>query len=186
MNYFRQSTPSNFRIGPFVESDGITPDTSLEISASDVRLSKNGDNFISKNDSTSATHDESGFYNVAFDGTDLNTTGSLRMVVEKGGSLVVWEDFTVLPPNVFDALVSGTDTIDSTIVSATSAATSVITDDIFAKMVDTKTFEEIMEILLSMATGKIERTNNKYTYYKQDNTTELYTLKSERSKRTRL
>jgi hypothetical protein len=74
--------------------------------------------------------------------------------------------------------------VDQTISASTD--TAAIVTAILNATVDTKTIEQILEILLAMAQGKISRTNNKFTYYKQNNSTELYTLESERSERTRL
>jgi len=182
MNYFRQSTSATFRFGPFVsESDGYTPVTNLSISASDVRLSKDGGSFAAKSDSTSGVHDEFGYYNITMNATDTASAGPLRAAVDMAGALPVWEDFTVLPANVYDSLVAGTDTLEAVMVSATSGGTSAI----FGTTIDTKTFEEILEILLAMATGKVNRTNEVFKYYKQDNTTELYTLTSTTTARTR-
>jgi len=182
MNYLRQSTSATLKVGPFVDYlDGDTPETSLVISASEVRLAKNGGDFAAKNDSTSAVHDENGFYNIAIDSTDSGTNGSLRVSVDKSEALPVWEDFTILPSEVYDSLIAGTDLLQSVMVSATSAATA----NIFGTVIDTKTFEEILEILLSMASGKIIRTNNSFAFYKQDNVTELFTLLSEKTERTR-
>ncbi len=68
---------------------------------------------------------------------------------------------------------------------ATDAVTEIV-DAIFGKVIDTKTFEEISEILLAYSTGKIERTGSTYVYKKQDNTTTLFTLVSSPTDRTRL
>lgn len=182
MNYLRQSTSATINVGPFVDAlDGDTPETSLVISASEVRLSKNGTPNVAKNESTSAVHDENGYYIVTIDTTDSNTIGGLRVSVDKTEALPVWEDFTVLPQAVYDAMIAGTSNLETVMVSATSAATG----DIFGTSIDGKTFEEILEILLSMAQGKITRTGAVFTFYKQDNTTALFTLESERSQRTR-
>jgi hypothetical protein len=65
-----------------------------------------------------------------------------------------------------------------------SVDTQSIVDAIFANVVDTKSFEDILTYLLSMASGKITRSNNKFTYYKADGSTALYTLESNRNDRT--
>jgi hypothetical protein len=67
-----------------------------------VRLSKNGAAFAQKNDSNAATHMENGYYSCALNTTDTNTLGRLRVAVAESGALPVWQDFTVLPANVFD------------------------------------------------------------------------------------
>lgn len=64
--------------------------------------------------------------------------------------------------------------------------TSAIANNIMETVIDEKTFQQAMEIMLAMATGRITRNNNKFTYYKQDNATELFTLESEKSERTRI
>jgi hypothetical protein len=48
--------------------------------------------------------------------------------------------------------------------------------DILNGVVDTKTVEEILEILLAYANGRILVSGNSYTYYKQDNSESLFTL----------
>ena len=182
MNYFRQSTSATFNFGPFVsEDDGYTPVTDLSISSTDIRISKNGGSFAAKSDSTSAVHDENGYYTVTLNSTDCDTVGPLRAAVDMTSALPVWEDFTVLSTNVYDSLIAGTDTLDAVMTSATSAAVA----DILGTSVDTKTLEEIFEILLAMASGKITRNGKFFTYYKQDNTTSLFTLDGESNERTR-
>ncbi|MDD5651336.1 MAG: hypothetical protein PHF86_13135 [Candidatus Nanoarchaeia archaeon] len=81
---------------------------------------------------------------------------------------------------------------------AASAASSASTTDIsngsitnivnaiLSATIDTKTYEEVMEILLAMASGKIVRTANRFQYMKQDGSTALFTLESSSSERTRL
>lgn len=81
---------------------------------------------------------------------------------------------------------SGSSVISYAIGGSVSADTTSIVNAILAATIDTKSFSEIMEILLAMAQGRITRSNNLFTYYKQDNTTSLFTLESERSERTRL
>lgn len=106
----RQSTAVTVKLGPFVDAtDGVTEETGLTISQADVRLSKNGGNIAQKNEATSATHDELGYYDVDLDATDTGTLGRLRVAVHESGALPVWRDFLVVPAVTYDALVAGTD-----------------------------------------------------------------------------
>jgi len=91
--------------------------------------------------------------------------------------IAIQDQFTFNSPGIVNSFVSG---------GVVSADPNTIIAALLSTTVDGKTFEELMEILLAMATGRITRINNKFTYYKQDNTTALYTLESERSERTRL
>src|SRR5690606_3340081 len=101
----RQSTAVAIPLGPFVDSeDGDTPETGLTIAQSDVRVRNNGGSFAQKNDSNAASHDESGWYDIALDATDTNTLGELIVSVKVAGALPVWREFLVVPANVYDSL----------------------------------------------------------------------------------
>lgn len=114
MTFLRQSTAATIKLGPFVDSsDGVTAETALTISQADVRLSKNGGDMAQKNSATSATHDEIGYYDVSLDTTDTNTLGRLRVMVSESGALPVWHDFIVLPANVYDSLIAGSDVLNA-------------------------------------------------------------------------
>jgi predicted amino acid racemase len=107
--YLRGSTAANLKLGQFVSTtDGTTIQTGLTIAQADVRLSKNGAAFAQKNESTTATHDENGFYLVPVDTTDTNTVGRLRASVTKSGSFTVTDDFVVIAAAVYDVLFGST------------------------------------------------------------------------------
>lgn len=106
----RQSTAVTVKIGPFVDdADGKTAETSLSITQSDIRLSKNGGSFAQTNNATGATHDENGYYDVPLDTMDTATLGSLKVAVGFSGALPVWENFQVLDANTYDSLYGGSD-----------------------------------------------------------------------------
>jgi len=69
--------------------------------------------------------------------------------------------------------------LDSGILNDISVA------DILAGTVDTKTVTQILEILLAYANGRITVSGSNFTYYKQDNSTSLYTLAGSDTARTR-
>lgn len=64
-----------------------------------------------KNDTNSATHEENGWYEVALNSTDTNTLGELIVAVNETGALPVWREFQVVPANIYDSLVAGSDTL---------------------------------------------------------------------------
>jgi len=107
----KANTAVDVLIGPFVDSsDGNTVEDGLTISQADVRLSKNGQNMAQKNDATACTHDELGYYNCELDATDLNTEGSLVLVVHESGSLPVRHEYDVLAEAAWDSLFAAKDT----------------------------------------------------------------------------
>jgi len=89
---------SSFAIGPFVdENDGITPETALTITASDVLLKKKGSTtFALKTEATACTHRSNGWYTCPLDATDTNTEGNLIVAVTESGAVPTWRECVVL------------------------------------------------------------------------------------------
>lgn len=112
----RQSTAYTFRFGPFLdETDGKTAETALTIAAGDIYLSKAGGAFAAKNDATAltGTGDARGYYTCVLNTTDINTLGNFRVHAHIPGALPVWQDFTVLPAQVYDSLIAGTEFLET-------------------------------------------------------------------------
>ena len=114
----KQSTVKIFRIGPFVDdTDGVSAEVGLTITQADIQISKAGGAFAQTSDaSPTTTHDADGWYQCPLTATDTDTLGLLTVQVVESGALMVWADFEVVPANIFDAMVSGSD------VSATPSA----------------------------------------------------------------
>lgn len=123
MRYLKQSTSHTLRIGPFIDdTDGKTAETGLTISNTDVRLSKNDGNFVSKN-SGGGTHDEIGWYSITLNATDTDTVGPMVLAVHKSGALPVWHEFMVVPANVYNAMV-GSDKLQVDAVEVSGSTTA--------------------------------------------------------------
>ncbi len=107
----RQSTASQeIPLGPFLDSvDGNTAETALTIANTDIKLWKMGTTTWASKNSGGATHDASGRYYAVLDATDTATLGTLRVDVHVTGALAVRTECVVLPANVYDALIAGTD-----------------------------------------------------------------------------
>lgn len=105
--WLRQSTSADVPIGPFVDqTDGFTPETVLTLTQPDIRLKKNAGAWAQKNAAQTLSHEENGYYEVTLDATDTNTLGLLRLAVNESGALPVFEDFLVVPANVYDSFFS--------------------------------------------------------------------------------
>jgi len=129
MQYLKADTATTIRIGPFVDdTDGKTAETALTIAQADVRLSKGGAAAAQKNDATSATHDENGYYRVPLDTTDTNTEGTLDVCVSESGALPVIAKFTVLPAAVYDSLIAGTDTLTADVTQVAGSSVAGVND----------------------------------------------------------
>lgn len=113
MKPLKQSTAFTFRLGPFLdETDGKTQENALTIAVADVLLSKAGGALAAKNEATALTGTgANAHYTCPLDATDTGTLGLLRVFCHVSGALPVWEDFVVLPANVYDSLVAGSDAL---------------------------------------------------------------------------
>jgi hypothetical protein len=112
----KQSTAFTFRIGPFVDStDGVTAETALSIAQADIQISKNGGAFAQTSASPTTTHDADGWYQCPLTATDTNTLGHLTVQIVMAGALPVWKDFLVVPANIYDSVVAGTDILDASV-----------------------------------------------------------------------
>ena len=112
-NWLKQSTAVDIGMGPFLdETDGKTAETGLTITQPDIRLKKNGGAWAQKNAAQTLSHEENGWYGVALDTTDTNTLGILIVAIHESGALPVWREFLVVPANIYDSVVSGSDLID--------------------------------------------------------------------------
>ena len=132
--WLKQSTATTIVIGPLVDdTDGKTAETGLTISQGDVLLWKEGGTtFGAKNESTSATHRSNGCYTVPLDATDTNTLGVLVVSVNESGALPVRHDFQVVPANVYNSAVLGTDKLYVDAVELNSVAAAAATQALVA------------------------------------------------------
>ena len=121
MRFLKQSTAFTFRIGPFLDTDGAAV-TSLTISQADIQISKAGGAFAQTSASPTTTHDADGWYQCPLTSTDTNTLGSLTVQIDEAGAVPVWEHFMVLPANVYDSLIAGSDNLQVDTVQVTGTA----------------------------------------------------------------
>ena len=114
--WLKQSTNVDVALGPFVDStDGFTPETGLSLTQAECRIKKGGNAWAQKNHSTTATHEEEGWYEVPLDTTDTNTLGPLMLAVYVTGALPCWREFEVVPANVWDSFF-GADALDVSVI----------------------------------------------------------------------
>lgn len=134
--WLKQSTATNRKIGPFIDdTDGKTAETGLTTAYTLIYLSKNGDALTAKHETTAIAHDALGYYLCKFDATDTNTLGSLRVATHVAGHLPVWQDFMVVPANVWDSFF-GASLLGVDVTNWKTAAAPAMTGDAFAAIGD--------------------------------------------------
>ena len=114
MHWLKQSTASQeLPLGYFLDStDGDTEETALTIANTDIKIWKAGATTLSNKNSGGATHISNGVYYATLDATDTNTLGPMTVFCHVSGALAVKVDCLVLPANVYDSLVAGSDNLD--------------------------------------------------------------------------
>lgn len=148
--FLRQNTAATVLIGEFLDdTDGKTAKGSLTLTPSVIFLSKNGDNYASKNESTNATSDANlvGWYHCPLNTTDTSGSGILQLAVHVAGALPVWDSWMVVPANVYDS-ITGTDLLE---VSGSSILTETI-DGSF-------NFKQVLQIMAAVMAGKVSGGN---------------------------
>lgn len=114
----KQSTASQeIPLGPFVDdADGDTQMTALTIANTDIKLWKTGATTLANKNSGGATHISGGIYYAVLDATDTDTLGSLVVFVHVSDALPVRVECVVLPANVYDSGIGGTDKLEVDVV----------------------------------------------------------------------
>ena len=110
MLFLKQSTSVVVQFGPFVDkTDGVSLETGLatamDNATTGIRLSKNGAAYADRADATAPSYDAMGSYRVTLGTGDTDTLGTLRITFEEAATcLPGWEDFMVMPANVWDSM----------------------------------------------------------------------------------
>jgi hypothetical protein len=99
MRFVKQNTAFTHIMGPFVAStDGYTPVSGITPVTTDWRISKNGATLLTKSSATTTVYLESGYYQVGFASSDVDTIGHMKCMItltSAGGALPVWDEFWV-------------------------------------------------------------------------------------------
>ena len=131
MRVLKQSTQVDVLIGPLVDdgdfksveesvaynATGIDVDVIKGVTKADVSLANSaGDGYW--------RHVANGYYAVTLSTTDTGTLGRLRVTFEATGVLPCWECFVVVPANIYDSLIAGSDKlyVDAVEISSSSTA----------------------------------------------------------------
>ncbi len=125
----KQSTAVVIEFGPFLDkTDGVTLETglvtALDHASTGILLSKNGGTLTIRHATvTASSYDAYGCYKVTLDTTDTGTLGSLRVIFSEAATcLPVWADFQVVPANIYDSLVLGSDLVDVSVTQLLGTA----------------------------------------------------------------
>ena len=120
--FAKQSTARTFLVGPILDADGVAK---TDEAVGSIKVTKNGTVGTADAQST-LTHDHTGHYKyVATDGDDFDTLGEVSFSLNSGTNAMSPVTFQVVPANVYDSLVAGSDVLD---VSLTQILDTALTE----------------------------------------------------------
>ena len=128
MIYARQSTAIIVTIGPCLDADGVA-DTGVLVGA--ILISKNGQAPAALNGSATLTHRNTGYYSLSLTATDVNTVGTVEVVINDTTTACPIKDIQVVEPATYDVLfadaapgpASPTNITAGTVTTATNVTT---------------------------------------------------------------
>lgn len=121
MRILKQSTNVHVVMGPLVDdADGYTLITAPTLGNITAARIVNGETrttiTLAGSGNNEFTHLADGYFELDLTTTDTGTLGQLTITLrDDDGFLPVWEHFTVVPANVYDSLVGGSDTLDTSV-----------------------------------------------------------------------
>ncbi len=101
MNYARQSTAIIVTVGPVLDADGVAVTDGV---VGDFKISKNGGAPGGLNGSATLTHRNTGHYSLALTATDVNTVGTVEVVIDDTVNACPMKELQVVSQDVYDML----------------------------------------------------------------------------------
>jgi len=122
MQELRHSTTTIVKIGPAVNSTGITPVTNLVITTADEAeiFKHNTTATLAIGGTLSAVTNADGYYNMTLSTTDLSERGPLKVAIQDDSLILpIFQDFMVLDSNYYDTKYGSTASMRSSLTAAT-------------------------------------------------------------------
>lgn len=142
MRFLRTNTATRVTVGPFFDkTDGITPETALTVTSCKLTLmvdtggvptlvlDTNPTASGGNNDMVHVTNDDAGFYDLELAAADVNYVGRAMLAITDAAThCPVFHEFMILPANIYDSLVGGTDTLQADVTEwlGTACATPTV------------------------------------------------------------
>lgn len=136
MRFLRSNTACRVTVGPFFDkTDGVTPETALTVTSCKLTFMVDDGNVPTlvldtaptasggANDMVHVTGDDSGFYDLELAAANVNYVGRAMLAITDAAThCPVFHEFMILPANVYDSMVLGTDLLDTSTVQWTGTA----------------------------------------------------------------
>lgn len=115
MRILKQSTQIKVPVGPMVDAtDGATLETAISWATGEAALIKNDDTaIVNIGTNTWSAHLGGGMYNVTLTASNTDTLGLLVIVGYDAAARPSRHEFMVVPSNVYDSMIGGTDLLQT-------------------------------------------------------------------------
>lgn len=142
MHFLRQNTATRVTVGPFIDkTDGFTPEVALTATnekltfmVDDLETSNGTPTLVldtnatasgGSNDFVHVTNDDAGYYDLELSAANTNYVGRARLAITYATDhLPVFHEYMILPAQVFDSMILGTDKLQTDAVELNSVAAS--------------------------------------------------------------
>lgn len=124
--FLKQSTSKIVAVGPFLNfSDGALK-TSVALGASEAFLIKDAGTATDVHTNTFSAHLGGGMYNFTLAAGDTDTLGMLTLLFTDSASVTFSISFMVVPANIYDSLIGGTDALQVDAIQINGNVTSAM------------------------------------------------------------
>ena len=126
MNLLKQSTQIKVPMGPFVDAtDGATLETSITFATTEANVIKHDASaVVDIGTNTWSSHLGGGYYNVTLTASNTDTLGMLVIEAHDTAARPVRREFMVVPANVYDSLIAGSDYLQADTIQINGNASS--------------------------------------------------------------
>lgn len=142
MRFLKTNTATRITVGPFFDkTDGVTPETGITVTSCKLTLTVDDGGVPTlvldtnptasggANDMVHITGDDAGFYDLELAAGNVNYVGrAMLAITDAAVHCPVFHEFMILPANIYDSLVGGTDVLDVSVTQwlGTAAATPTV------------------------------------------------------------
>jgi hypothetical protein len=127
-SYLKTNTAVTITVGPFLDkTDGVTAEVALTVANSKITAVAETDNNsaptlvldnVAGNDATNTlahiTNDDAGYYSLLLTAANTNRVGRFKIaIMDAANHCPVFHEFIILPAQVYDSLILGTDLLDA-------------------------------------------------------------------------
>jgi len=147
------STAITIEFGPVLDADGATYDSAV---VADVKICKNNGTPAALNGSATLTLTSLGKYELFLTAADISAVGFATIVLDKTTYIAPPRDLNVLPAQVYNSLVGGTDTLDVTVADGGLSLSSIPWNAAWDAEIESEVTDAILVAGLYLAVGTVD------------------------------